>query len=54
MSLAARGARNMDLGIEQLDDDELKTQLKRLARKVYIESIIAGIALTVLFLLIPL
>jgi hypothetical protein len=54
VSLAARGARNMDTGVEKLDDDVLKTQLRRLARKVYVESILTGIVLTALFFLIPL
>jgi hypothetical protein len=54
VSLAARGARNMDSGVENLDDDELKEQLRRLARKVYVESVLTGIVLTALFLLIPL
>ena len=44
----------MDTGVEKLDDDELKAQLRRLARKVYVESILTGMALTALFLLIPL
>jgi hypothetical protein len=51
--LAARGARNMDKGVENLEDDELKEQLRRLARKVYIESILTGIALTLVFLILP-
>ena len=44
----------MDDGIEKIDDDEVKRALRRLARKVYAESIGAGIALAVLFFLIPL
>jgi hypothetical protein len=52
--LASRGARNMDTGVEKLDDEVLMAQLRRLARKVYLESILAGVVLTALFLLIPL
>lgn len=51
--MAARGARNMDNGVEQLEDDELKAQLRRLARKVYVESIVAGAVLTLVLLLLP-
>jgi hypothetical protein len=43
----------MDSGVEKLDDQELVAQLRRLARKVYVESILSGAMLTVLFLLIP-
>ncbi len=53
MSLAARGARNLDTGVEKLEDEELEAQFRRLARKVYLESILAGVLLTALFLLIP-
>jgi hypothetical protein len=44
----------MDTGVEKLDDEELEAQLRRLARKVYVESILTGIVLTALFLVIPL
>lgn len=54
MSLAARGSRNLDTGVERLDDKELEMQLRRQARKVYFESILAGVLLTAFFLLIPL
>jgi hypothetical protein len=54
VNLAARGARNLDNGVEQIDDDQLKAQLRRQALKVYVEAIITGIILAVLFLLLPL
>ncbi len=53
MNLAARGARNMDTGIELIDDEDVKTQLRRQARMVYLKAILAAGALTVLVLIIP-
>ncbi len=43
----------MDNGIEQVADEDIKRQLRRQARRVYIESILAALALTVLLLLPP-
>jgi hypothetical protein len=43
----------MDNGVEKLHDAELKAQLRRLARKVYFESILTGMVLMLVFLIIP-
>jgi hypothetical protein len=54
VSLAARGARNMDRGVENLEDEKLKEQLRRMARRVYVESVVTGLVVTLLFVLLPL
>lgn len=43
----------MDRGVEELRDEEVKAQLRRLARKVYLESILAAMVLTLVFLAFP-
>ena len=53
MSLAARGARNMDDGKELIEDEDVKAQLRRQARWIYLKAILAGGALTLIFLSIP-
>lgn len=53
MRLAARGRRDMDAGVRQIDDLWLVSQLKRQAREIHIQSALAAIGLTGLILLIP-
>jgi hypothetical protein len=53
VNLAARGARDMDTGVEQIQDDAVLAQVRRQARKVQIESAITAAVLTILILLIP-
>ncbi len=53
MALAARGARNMDAGIEKIEDESVVRQIRRQARKVYVKSLVAGVLLTTLVALIP-
>ena len=53
MNLAARGARNMDNGIELIEEEDAKAQLRRQARAVYLKAIVAAGALTALVLVIP-
>lgn len=53
MSLAARGSRNMDNGIEKIEDDWLLAQVRRQARKVYIKALVSAAALTLLVAFIP-
>ena len=53
MRLAARGTRNMDNGDSTVEDDMLKARLRSQAAKVYVESILAAVVVTALFLLIP-
>lgn len=43
----------MDAGKEQIEDEAVLAQIRRQVRKVYMESIVAAIALTVLCLVIP-
>jgi hypothetical protein len=53
VNLAARGTRNMDTGKELIEDEDVKAQLRRQARWVYLKAILAASALTVICLLIP-
>jgi hypothetical protein len=53
VNLAARGARNMDSGKELIEEEDVKVQLRRQARRVYLKAILAAGALTVVCLLIP-
>lgn len=53
MALAARGSRNMDDGEEKIEDSVVIAQLRRQARKVYLQSSLAAIALTALSLTLP-
>ena len=44
MALAARGSRNLDAGEERIEDETIRRELRRQARKVHIESaLFAGI-----------
>jgi len=53
VNLAARGARNMDAGKEFIEDEDVKAQLRRQARRVYAKAIVAACALTLVCLAIP-
>ncbi len=53
MRLAARGARNMDQGEEPIRDPALLRRLRRQARRVNLESLLIGLALTALVLALP-
>lgn len=53
MGLAARGARNMDNGIEEIKDEAAVQQVRRQARKVNVRSALLATALTIAILLIP-
>lgn len=50
--LAARGSRNLDTGEERIEDQAVALQLRRQARRVHIESIVAAALLTLLSLVI--
>ncbi len=52
MVLAARGTRNLDAGDEPVNDREIEDQLRRQARKVYIESIVMALVLTAIMILV--
>jgi hypothetical protein len=51
--LAARGQRNLDRGSEAVTDPWLSTQLKRQAREIVIEAVLAATLLTGIVLLFP-
>jgi hypothetical protein len=51
--LAARGQRNLDRGSEAVADPWLSTQLKRQAREIVIEAVLAATLLTGIVLLFP-
>jgi hypothetical protein len=51
--LAARGARNMDDGIEPVEDEQDRRVLRRQARLVYIQTSAAAIVPTALGLIMP-
>ena len=53
MALAARGARNMDAGDEQVSDEAERAQLRRQARRIHVQSVVAGVALTALAFFAP-
>lgn len=48
MALAARGARDLDGGVEPLDDEDLARALRVRARGVWLRSILVAAALAVL------
>ncbi|MGH7253355.1 MAG: hypothetical protein ACREIE_06095 [Nitrospiraceae bacterium] len=51
MALAARGSRNLDTGEEKIQDTAVVRELRRQARRVHIESILAATWLTALYLI---
>jgi hypothetical protein len=51
--LAAQGLREHGNGVEKVEDSWLAGQLRRQAREIHIESVLAALALTGLVLLIP-
>jgi hypothetical protein len=52
VNLAARGARNMDNGKEDIQEDPIKAQIRRQARMVYIKSFALAIGLTIIGVII--
>ena len=53
MALAARGARDMDAGEEAVGDEAERKALRRQARRVHLQSILASAALTGLAVAAP-
>jgi hypothetical protein len=51
VALAARGSRNLDTGEEKIQDGAVLRQVRREARRVHIESIVAAAWLTALCLI---
>lgn len=53
MNLAARGARNMDNGIESIEDETAQKQVRKQANRVLLKSAVLGALLTLVFVFIP-
>jgi hypothetical protein len=53
VNLAKRGQRNMDNGIEQIDDDTVLKQVRKQAQRVMAKSVGLGALLTLAALLLP-
>jgi hypothetical protein len=53
VALASRGLRNMDSGEEKIEDAGELARVRAQARKVYVESTLFAIAVTVVALLLP-
>ena len=53
MGLASRGQRDMDDGPAAITDAEMDAQIRKQARRVYLQSLIAAIVLTAVVLAIP-
>lgn len=53
MILAARGARNLDGGEEQIQDPALVTELRRRARSVHLKALLAAVLAAAVVLAIP-
>lgn len=53
MRLALRGLRNLDNGNEQIRDEAERAALRRQATKVYIQSVVAAVVLTLAAFAIP-
>jgi hypothetical protein len=51
--LAARGARETDRGVEPVTDSWLLGQLRRQARSIVVQAVLAATVLTALTLLLP-
>jgi hypothetical protein len=51
--LAAQGLREHGGGTEKIDDPWLVAQLRRQAREVHVQAMLAGIALTGVVLMLP-
>jgi hypothetical protein len=53
VGLAARGSRQLGENIEKIEDPDELAQVRRQARKVRLEAIVTGLALTLVVLFIP-
>ena len=53
MGLAARGQREGERGVEKIDDSWLVRQLRRQAREVLVEAVLAAALLTGITLMLP-
>ena len=53
MALAARGSRQLSENVEQIEDPRELSLVRKQARKVQIESLIAGLLITLITMFIP-
>jgi hypothetical protein len=53
VGLSARGSRQLGETVEKIEDPQELAQVRRQAKKVRIKALIAGVALTVIVMLIP-
>lgn len=53
MALAKRGLRNMDSGEEKIEDANELARVRAQARKVYLQSALLAVAVTLVVLLLP-
>ena len=53
ISLAARGACDMDKGEEKIEDQKLAAKLREKARRIHTRALIMAVALTLLILIFP-
>jgi hypothetical protein len=51
--LSAQGLRNMDDGTEQIDDPKILAQVRRQARTVQLQTLVASTLLTLAFVILP-
>jgi len=54
VALASRGLRNMDSGEEKIEDANELARVRAQARKVYVQSAVFAIFVTIVVLLLPL
>lgn len=52
MALALRGSRNMDAGLEDVTEADIRAQVLKQARSVQVKSVLVGAALTAIALLL--
>jgi hypothetical protein len=53
VALAKRGLRNMDSGEEKIEDANELARVRAQARKVYLQSALLAVAVTLVVLLLP-
>jgi hypothetical protein len=53
VALASRGLRNMDRGEETIEDANELARVRAQARKVYVQSALFAVAVTLVVLLLP-
>jgi hypothetical protein len=54
VALAARGARNLDNGVEAITDETEKNALREQAKRIRMKSLVVAVALTIVAMILPL